>query len=117
MKVNVAATPDPSVTPVLANPGSQAVCSARRYPCSCPRRDPNGDVLGYGASGLPPGLSIDGTTGLISGTPTATGSYNVVVAASDGVNSDVGTSCGPIARAEALTLDPMPSPAPQLAAP
>ena len=41
--------------------------------------DPNGDTLSYGVSGLPPGLSIHPTTGTISGTPSAAGTFNVVV--------------------------------------
>ena len=73
---------------MLTNPGNQIrhVGHTRRA-CSSLRRDPNGDELGYGASGLPPGLTLDATTGLISGTPSATGNYNVVVAASDGINT------------------------------
>ena len=35
----------------------------------------------FTASGLPPGLSINSSTGLISGTPTATGTYTVTVTA------------------------------------
>jgi uncharacterized delta-60 repeat protein len=33
----------------------------------------------FSATGLPPGLSINPATGIISGTPTATGTYNAVV--------------------------------------
>jgi non-reducing end alpha-L-arabinofuranosidase len=42
-----------------------------------------GQTLAYSASGLPPGLSINSATGLISGTPTTAGTSNVTVAATD----------------------------------
>lgn len=35
------------------------------------------------ATNLPPGLTIDGTTGIIRGTPTATGDYQVEITATD----------------------------------
>ena len=37
----------------------------------------------FAASGLPPGLSINSSTGLISGTPTGVGTYNVTVTVSN----------------------------------
>lgn len=37
----------------------------------------------YGASGLPPGLSVNSTSGLISGTPTTAGTYNATVSATN----------------------------------
>ncbi|GLY80837.1 discoidin domain-containing protein [Actinoallomurus iriomotensis] len=43
----------------------------------------SGQTLTYSASGLPAGLSINSSTGLISGTPTATGTSNVTVTAKD----------------------------------
>jgi hypothetical protein len=43
----------------------------------------SGQTLTYSASGLPAGLSVNGTTGLISGTPTAAGTSNVTVTAKD----------------------------------
>ena len=49
--------------------------------------DPDGDaVTSYTATGLPPGVDVHPSTGLITGTPpyTAAGSYNVTVTASDG---------------------------------
>ena len=47
----------------------------------------SGQALTYSASGLPAGLSINSATGLISGTPTAAGTYNVTVAARDGTGA------------------------------
>ena len=44
----------------------------------------DGDAVTYSAAGLPAGLSIDATSGLISGTVTAAGSYDVTATVSDG---------------------------------
>jgi hypothetical protein len=49
--------------------------------------DPEGDVLTYSGEGLPPGLSIDPTTGIISGTlpsgASKDGPYTVTITAAD----------------------------------
>ena len=104
LRMNVAATPNPAITPSLTNPGdrSTVVGTAVNLPLSA--SDPNGDVLGYGATGLPPGLSLNGSSGVISGTPTTTGSYNVVVAASDGVNSASASFTWTVTGAPALVV-------------
>ena len=42
-----------------------------------------GNVFSYSATGLPTGITISSTTGIISGTPTVTGTAQVVVTATD----------------------------------
>ncbi len=57
--------------------------------------DPNGDALTYSVAGLPAGLSLDPTTGIISGTVDHSASqvngglYSVTVTASDGKGGSV----------------------------
>ncbi|NEP78165.1 MAG: DUF4347 domain-containing protein [Okeania sp. SIO3B3] len=46
--------------------------------------DINQDISTYSAQGLPDGLSINTTTGVISGTPTVGGNYTITVKVSDG---------------------------------
>ena len=77
--------------------------------------DANGDTLSYAATGLPTGLSINETSGEISGTPTAIGVYNVTITATDPDNeSDTASfdwtiSAAPVAQASEETEDAMPS--------
>ena len=86
VRVNIADTPNPATTPSITNPGSQSSTVALAATLQLAATDPNGDTLSYGATGLPPGLTLNAGTGQISGTPTTSGSYAVVVTASDGVN-------------------------------
>ncbi|MBN8507446.1 MAG: DUF1929 domain-containing protein [Burkholderiales bacterium] len=46
--------------------------------------DPDGDLLDFSARDLPPGLSIDRTSGLVGGVPTAAGHFVSTVQAIDG---------------------------------
>ena len=47
----------------------------------------SGQTLTYSQTGLPAGLSINSSTGLISGTPTATGNSSVTVTVKDGTGA------------------------------
>jgi len=49
--------------------------------------DADGGVLTYGGNGLPAGMAIAVSTGLISGTPVAAGNYPVTVTVSDGMQT------------------------------
>ncbi|HEV7914217.1 MAG TPA: PA14 domain-containing protein [Albitalea sp.] len=86
LRINVAATPNPAITPTLANPGDRTSTLAAPTSLQLLASDPNGDTLRYTATGLPSGLALDSASGLISGTPTTNGAYNVVATVSDGIN-------------------------------
>ncbi|XVJ70592.1 MAG: DUF1929 domain-containing protein [Rhizobacter sp.] len=110
LRLGVAANPNPSVTPVITNPGARTSNANVALTLQVSVSDPNGDALRYSATGLPTGLSLNATTGLITGTPTANGSYNVVVAASDGINSSSASFVWTITSPNALTLTTVPTP-------
>jgi hypothetical protein len=73
--------------PSLANPGDQQTQEGTLVSLQLNASDPDGDALTFSATGLPPGLSLDGNSGLISGAPAANGagSYQVSITADDGV--------------------------------
>ena len=73
--------------PQLTNPGLQF--SNEGQPVSLPIDATDDDPLTFAATGLPPGLSINGSTGEISGIPSegSAGVYDVVVSATDAIGS------------------------------
>ena len=87
--VNAFALP---AAPVLTGPGNltnvKDVAVNRQMQAS----DANGDLLTWSASGLPTGLTINPGTGLITGTPTATGAFSSSVTVTDGNTTPVNTS-------------------------
>jgi PKD repeat protein/glucose/arabinose dehydrogenase len=74
-----------NIDPLVLNPGIQLVDEGAVVQLQIDASDPNaGDVLTYSATNLPSDLTIDSTTGLISGTSTAApGTYSVTVRATD----------------------------------
>ena len=77
-------TPQASHSTVLGSPVSVQIKAT----------DPNTGTSGptFSATGLPPGTSISAATGLISGWPSALGSYSVKVTATDGLGASASTS-------------------------
>src|SRR6185503_19144533 len=53
--------------------------------------DPDGEPISYSAAGLPPGLSLQSSTGFIAGTPTTIGTYSVTITARDESLSSIQT--------------------------
>jgi hypothetical protein len=75
-------------TVTVANPGAQTSTAGSPASVQISASDSaSGQTLTYSASGLPAGLSINSSTGLISGTPTAAGTSNVTVTAKDGTGA------------------------------
>ena len=110
-KVGVAANPNPAITPNLVNPGNQSGQAGTPIIVQLSATDPNGDTLIFSASGLPSGVSINPSTGEIGGTPTVSGTFNVIVTASDGVNSDSESFTWTIAAGPPFVLNTPPPPA------
>jgi hypothetical protein len=71
-------------TVTVTNPGNQTGTVGTAVSLQVHASDSaSGQALTYGATGLPAGLSINSSTGLISGTPTTAATSNVTVNATD----------------------------------
>jgi hypothetical protein len=69
-------------TVTVANPGTQTTAVGATVALQISASDSaSGQTLAYSASGLPAGLSISSSSGLISGAPTTAGTSSVVVTA------------------------------------
>jgi mono/diheme cytochrome c family protein len=75
--------PTPNNAPVLANPGSQGGFTGIAVTLGLSASDVDGNTLIFGASGLPNGLTVNSATGMITGTPSTAGNFNVMVTARD----------------------------------
>ncbi|MEU6671676.1 M4 family metallopeptidase [Streptomyces sp. NPDC046727] len=73
----------PSSGVTVTNPGSQSATVGTAVSLQIQASSTNSGALSYSASGLPAGLSINSSTGLISGTPTTAGTSNTTVTVTD----------------------------------
>lgn len=73
--------------PMLTNPGNRSSVVGTSVTLQLAGSDPYGQPVSYGATGLPPGLSLAPSTGFISGTGTAAGTYAVTARVFDGTFS------------------------------
>ena len=73
-----------NTAPTLDAVPNQSTTQASAASLQLAGADADGGTLSYGANGLPPGLAIAVSTGLITGTPTIPGSYPITVTVSDG---------------------------------
>lgn len=77
-----------TVTFTISNPVTMSPQAAPTAPVGSPESYQvvkSGGVgpFAWSATGLPPGLTINAATGLVSGTPTTTGSYTATVTLTD----------------------------------
>ncbi|MEU9990269.1 putative Ig domain-containing protein [Streptomyces sp. NPDC048045] len=79
-------------TVTVTNPGSQSTTTGGSASLQIHATDSAGAALTYSASGLPTGLSINSSTGLISGTASTAGTYQVTVTAKDSTGASGATS-------------------------
>jgi len=95
-----AQTGDPTCTTTantvtVNNPGSQTGTVGTPKSLQITATDSaSGETLTYSATGLPAGLTINSSTGLISGTPTTAASYTTTVTAKDSTNASGSTTFG-----------------------
>jgi len=82
----------PNQDPRISNPGPQENTIGSTINLRVTAIDADGDELTIQLANLPPGLSTDGQTGLVSGTATAAGLYEVRFTVYDGQGGSAGTT-------------------------
>ncbi|HEU4617935.1 MAG TPA: putative Ig domain-containing protein [Gammaproteobacteria bacterium] len=119
--LNVAASNRPPELSSPISPAKQSTSEGADYRFEAAKffKDPDGDALTYSASGLPSGIGIDASTGVVSGKSAAGSSsgspYNVTVTASD---ASGGASGSYTLEVKAANQPPsLPDPPPRLSTP
>ncbi|WP_040733886.1 putative Ig domain-containing protein, partial [Thiocapsa marina] len=97
-----------NLPPTVSTPEAQTSKAGATVSVQIEAFDPDADPLTYSAAGLPPGLNIEPTTGLINGTirTDAIGDYSVLVVVSDGIDTaDAGFVWSVTATGGGVVLD------------
>ena len=77
--------------PTIVNPGTLTNTVGTPVSITIGASDPDGQAITFSASGLPTGLSINTSTGQITGTPSVPGSFIVSITVTDAGNSTANT--------------------------
>ncbi len=109
-EVEVYGRPATNRAPVLVPPapGPLVIGSPASYALQA--SDPDGDPLTFSATGLPPGLSLDAATGVITGAVATGGSYPVVVQVDDGRGGSASASFAWFVGLPPPAVEPVASP-------
>jgi len=96
--------------PTLNQPGNQSGYVGNTATLTLSGSDPENAPLTYSATGLPPGLALNSSSGVISGTLQTAGNYNVNVTVSDGSLSASRLFAWVVATQSSPTPTPAPPP-------
>ncbi|MCB1276944.1 PA14 domain-containing protein [Prosthecobacter sp.] len=83
---------DPTVTDSISHPDRQFITVGDSTSLTVIANGYSASTRVFSAIGLPPGVSIDASTGVISGAPEATGAYTTIVTVNDGVLPEASAS-------------------------
>ncbi|MEJ6906657.1 putative Ig domain-containing protein, partial [Bradyrhizobium japonicum] len=73
--------------PTLTQPANKTSTLNSSTSMALSGSDPDGTPVSFSAAGLPPGVLINSASGLIAGSPSVTGTFQVVATVSDGALS------------------------------
>ncbi len=99
--------------PSLANPGSQSSTLGANVDVPVTASDPDAQALSFTATGLPPGLIVNASTGRITGVPSTLGDYAVALTVSDTIASATVNFSWSITERPPFSLSPLPASAPR----
>ncbi len=109
-EVEIAGAAFTNRAPSLVAPGAQSAAVGNRGNLQLLATDPDSDLLSFSASGLPPGLFVNSSTGLISGTLDAAGTYRPTVTVTDSRGASVSQSFVWTVLANAPQIAPIRTP-------
>jgi len=100
-------SPPPSTTnqnPTISGSPPTSATVGQAYSFKATATDPDNDTLTYSVANQPAWLSINSSTGVLSGTPTAAGSFNnITITVSDGKGGSASLAAFSVAVAAATT--------------